>query len=120
MAELPCLSSRAHSRTMVQHMYELKNIKRDRSRQKSHYFQVLALADLQLQYLGLPPAEKRSSKGSLSGAEDGNSVASTSTLASIQDLPSTSGGEDPDFVDQFERCLEALYEKRCVMTLRKE
>lgn len=55
--------------------------------------------------------KKRSTKGSLSGAEDGTSVASTSTLASIQDLPTTSGGDD-DFADPFERCLEALYEKR--------
>ena len=56
-------------------------------------------------------AEKRASKGSGSGADDEASVASTSTLASLQDLPGAAGEED--FVDPFERCLEALYEKRC-------
>ena len=59
-------------------------------------------------------AEKRASKGSGSGADEDASVASTSTLASLQDLPGAVGEED--FVDPFERCLEALYEKRCALS----
>ena len=53
-------------------------------------------------------AERRSSRG-VSEGEDAASVASTSTLASMQDL---TAAEDLEYVDPFERCLEALYEKR--------
>lgn len=58
-------------------------------------------------------AERRSSKGLAVEGDDMASVASTATLESLQDAASVSG-EDLEFVDPFERCLEALYEKRSV------
>jgi hypothetical protein len=53
-------------------------------------------------------AERRSGKGT-SGGEDAASMASTSTMASMQDL---TAADELEYVDPFERCLEALYEKR--------
>lgn len=57
------------------------------------------------------PLERRSTKGGASEGDDATSLASTATLESLQELASISG-DDLEYVDPFERCLEALYEKR--------